>query len=273
MWLLAPFRLVYRVARRFHVDRCAQTAAALSFATLLALVPMIAVAFVLLSQFPFASGVGEALERFLLTNLLPDKAGAIIAKYLGLFAHRVERITLIGVAALALTALMQMLTIEHAFDTIWGVRLRRPFLRRIVFHLLALLLGPLVFGASLLGMTYVVTTSLGWVNESAWVGAFVSKSLSFVLMSVLFGLMYWGVPNKSISRWHAMFGGAAAASGFVGLQTLFALYVTKFPAYAVLFGGFAAIPVFLIWIYASWGVILLGALVVAEMPRAAKPSG
>jgi membrane protein len=272
MWLLAPFRLTYRVARRFHTDRCAQTAAALSFATLLALVPMISVAIALLSQFPFASGIGDSLERFLLANLLPDKAGAIIAKYLGLFANRVGRVTLIGIGALALTALMQMLTIEHAFDTIWGVKLRRPLWRRIVFHLLALLLGPLVFGASLFLMTYVVTASLGYINEPAWVSAFVGKGMSFVLTTILFAFIYWGVPNKAISRWHALFGGAAAALGFVGLQSLFAMYVTKFSAYAILYGGFAAIPVFLIWIYASWGVILIGALMVAEMPRAGKPS-
>ena len=271
MWILAPFRLVYRAAQRFRKERCAQTAAALSFATLLAIVPMIAVAFSLISQFPFAAGLIEALEKFFLTNLLPEKSGQVITKYIGQFAHRVDRVTLIGVAALAATALMQMFTIEHAFDAIWGVKLRRPFWRRTLFHTLTLLLGPVLFGASLVLITYLVSASLGLVNETGLMTGWVGKWLSFGVMASVFGLIYWGLPNKDVVPWHAAFGGIVAALAFAGLQKLFAMYVSKISMYAVLYGGFAAIPVFLIWIYASWGVVLIGALLVAELPRAGKP--
>jgi membrane protein len=270
MWLLAPLRLVYRVGRRFTDERCAQTAAALSFATLLALVPMIAVAVALISHFPFGAELGGALQKFLLTNLLPEKAGLVIAKYVGQFAHRTERITLIGMFALGVTALMQMLTIEHAFNAIWKIRTLRPLVRRVFMHSLALLLGPLLFGSSLLAITYLASASMGLLNEPPWVAALVGKGLSFVVTTALFGLLYWGVPNKPILRDHAIFGGAVAALGFVGLQQLFALYVIKLPNFTVLYGGFSAIPVFLAWIYASWGVILIGALIVAELPRAGK---
>lgn len=271
MWVLIPVRLVVRSAMRFHTERCAQTAAALSFATLLALVPMIALVFALLSQFPFAIGVAEALEKFFMANFLPEKSGSTIAKYVGQFAHRINRVTFIGLAALAVTAIMQMFTIEHAFDAIWGVKLRRPFWRRIMFHLLALLLGPVVFGVSLVVITYVVSASLGLINEPVWITVWVGKGLSFALMALIFGFIYWGVPNKAVNPRHAAFGGAVAALAFAGLQKLFALYVSKISTYAALYGGFAAIPVFLVWIYASWGAILIGALLVAELPRADKP--
>ena len=121
MWLLSPFRLIYRTGKRFYTEQFVQTAAALSFTTLLALVPMVAVAFALISQFSFTSGLGIALEKFLLSNLLPDKAGALIAKYLTQFVHRGEQATLIGMGVLGLTALFQMLTIEHAFNGIWRI--------------------------------------------------------------------------------------------------------------------------------------------------------
>lgn len=270
MWLLAPFRLAYRVGRRFHAERCAQTAAALSFATLLALVPMIAVAVALMSQFPFGAELGTALQKFLLTNLLPDKAGLVIAKYVGQFAHRAGRITLIGMLALGLTALMQTLTIERAFNAIWNVRTFRPLLRRVVMHSLVLLLGPLVFGSSLLAMTFLASVSLGLLDEPLWVTTMVSKGFPFVITTGLFGFLYWGVPNKSVSRVHATLGGTVAALGFTGLQLLFAMYVIKIPSYTDLYGAFSAIPVFLAWIYASWGVILIGALLVAELPRVGK---
>jgi membrane protein len=266
-WILAPFRLVANVARRFHAERCAQTAAALSFATLLALVPMFAVGAVVISSLPFGSGLGAALEKFLLTNLLPDKAGAVVAKYVSQFAHRAERVTLIGGLFLAVTAVIQMLTIEHAFNAIWKVKTARPFFRRLAMHVVALLVGPLVFGGSLVAITYVASVSFGLVDEPNWLNAFVFKFLPFIFMTALFALVYWAVPNRPIRPAHAITGGLLAAAGFTLMQRLFSLYVAKLPTYTVVYGAFAAMPVFLIWLSVSWGIILVGALVTAELPR------
>ncbi len=273
MWLLAPIRLVLRSARRFQGEQCAQIAAALSFATLLGLVPMIAGAFALISNLPLGAGLGSTLEKFLLANLLPDKAGVIIAKYVGQFAARTERATFFGLLVLISTALIQMLTIERAFNQIWRVKASRPFLRRLVMHATALLLGPVAFGASLAGISFVAGISMGFFDEPRWVNAFVFRGvLPFIFMTTLFGLLYWAVPNKPIKFWHAGFGGAMAALGFVGLQKLFTLYIAVgFNLNAVVYGAFSAIPVFLAWLYASWSVILVGALLVAELPNSIKP--
>jgi len=266
--ILAPFRLVANVARRFHTERYAQTAAALSFATLLGLVPMFAIGAVVISSLPFGSGLGAALEKFLLTNLLPDKAGAVVAKYVGQFAHRAERVTLVGGLFLAVTALIQMLTIEHAFNAIWKIRTARPFFQRLAMHLVALLVGPLAFGGSLVAITYLASVSFGLVDEPYWLNTFVFKFLPFVFMTALFALMYWAVPNRPIRPAHAITGGLLAAAAFTLMQRLFSLYVAKLPTYTIVYGAFAAMPVFLIWLSASWGIILVGALVTAELPRA-----
>lgn len=262
--------LPYRVYRRFVDERCAQTAAALSFSTLLSLVPMIAMAVAIIVRLPFAEGLTKSLEHFLLTNLLPDRAGTIIVKYVGEFAHKTERLTLIGGLALMATALVQMLTIEHAFNAIWQVRENRPLLRRIAMHLLALLLGPLLFGGSLTVTTFIASASFGLVEKPIWVEADFLKAVTFTFMVTLFALLYWAVPNRRVIPWHAACGGLLAALGFALMQQLFGLYVARLPTYAVIYGAFAAIPVFLLWLYLSWGVILVGALVVAELP--AKPA-
>ena len=248
----------------------AQTVAALSFATLLGLVPMIAVGVGLMSHLPYSAGMSAALEKFLLANLLPEKAGVVIAKYLGQFAHRAERVTLIGIGALAVTALMQMLTIEHAFNAIWKIKAHRPLLRRIAMHAVALLLGPIVFGASLAFISFLASASFGLVNEPIWASAVFFRVLPVVFMAALFALLYWAVPNRPIARGDALAGGVLAAFGFVAMQRLFGLYIANFPAYTVMYGAFSVIPIFLVWIYLSWGVILLGALVVAELPAATK---
>lgn len=269
MWLFAPFRLILRTARRFHDEHCAQTAAALSFATLIGLVPMIAAAFALISFLPVGVGLGAALQKFLLANLLPDKAGIIIAKYIGQFASRAGQVTVVGIVVLGATALMQMLTIERAFNQIWRVKSHRPLLRRLAMHGLALLLGPLAFGASLAAISFVTSVSLGLLDEPAWLNKIVLRGLlPFAFMSALFGLLYWAVPNKPVKGWHAAFGGVLAALGFAGLQELFTYYLAAgFAMNSVVYGAFSVIPVFLGWLYLSWSVILIGALVVAEMPQ------
>jgi membrane protein len=264
--LLAPFQLVINVVRRFRAERYAQTAAALSFATLLGLVPMLVVGAALIEILPFGIKLSAALEEFLLATLLPEKAGTVIAKYLGQFAHRAERVTWIGLGALAVTALLQMLTIERAFDAIWKVQKRRPWLKRLGLHLLALFLGPLVFGGALASTTFLATTSLGLIDEPRWVRIAFSEMLPLVFLALLFSLLYWALPNRPVARRNAGMAGVLAALAFVGMQRLFALYVVKLPTYTLIYGAFAAAPIFLLWLYLSWSVILVGALVTAELP-------
>ena len=266
--LFTPFRLVGCVLRRFHAERCAQTAASLSFSTLLGLVPLIAVALALLTHFPFAAGMTAALEKFLLANLLPEKAGSIIAKYIVQFAHQAEHLTLIGIAALTATALIQMLTMEHAFNAIWQVKEKRPLLRRISMHLLALLLGPVLFGSSLAAIAYLASVSLGLVDEPQRLHTLFIRVLPSVVMAVLFALLYYAVPNRAMKRWHALTGGLFAAAGFILMQRLFGAFIISFPTYTVIYGAFAAVPIFLVWLYLSWSVVLAGALIVAELPGA-----
>lgn len=268
--LLAPFRLVVRVYQRFLSERCLQIAASLSFSTLIGLVPLIAMGLVLMMYMPFAADISAAMERFLLANLLPDKAGRIIARYIQQFAHKTQRLTLLGGVILGATALIQMLTIERTFNAIWRVKAGRPWLRRLGMHLLALFLGPLLFGGALAGIGYLAGVSFGLVHEPKWVNAVFFKIFPLLAMTLLFALLYYVVPNRPVRRGHALIGGLFATLGFSLMQRLFSAYVTSFPTYTVVYGAFSAVPIFLIWLHLSWSVVLLGALVVAELPGSSR---
>lgn len=266
--LLTPFRLVGRVTKRFRTEKCGQTAAALAFTTVLGLVPMIAGAVALISFLPFGSGLGAAVQKFLLANLLPDKAGIVIAKYVTQFASKAVGLTWIGALVLAATALIQMSTIERTFNMIWRIRKPRPLVKRILLHATALLLGPIVFGIALVAVTYLVTTSLGVISDPGdWFASYLVRVLPFLFMVVLFAMMYWAIPNRDIPKSHALFGGVFTAGCMVGIQKLLSLYVKYFSAQAIIYGTFAVVPVFLLWLYLSWAVILIGAYIVAELPQ------
>lgn len=265
-WLLLPFRLIWRVARRFLRERFTLTAAALSFATLLGLAPMVALAYVVFSRLPFAQELHAAVERFLMATLLPGKAGGAIADYVGAVALRADRLTLWGAAGLILTALMQLLTIEHAFNDIWRVRAARPLAQRLGIHLLVLLLGPLVFGSALLATTYLAGVSFGLFEGGKWLSTVFFRLLPLAFLTLLFSAVYWSLPNRAVPAIHALIGGLLAAFAVSGLHQLFSLYVAGFAVYRELYGAFAAVPIFLSWLYASWSVILAGALVSAELP-------
>ena len=142
---------------------------------------MIALAAALIHFIPFGQGIEDAIRKFVLGNFLPQKTGAIIAKYVGSFADRANRVTFLGVILLVLTALIQMFTIERAFNAIWRVRTNRHIARRAIVHMLAMTLGPLIFGMSLAATTFVMTKSLGWLDEPMWVTLLINKGIPFVI--------------------------------------------------------------------------------------------
>ena len=260
--------LVVDIWQRFDEDRCGQVASSLSFTTLLSLVPLITVALALFSRLPEAALVEQALRDFLFHNLLPDKAGSIIGGYALQFSEKAHSLTLIGSAGVFATAVMTMLTIDHAFNTIWRVEKHRPLGRRIALYGTALILGPVVAGLAMAAVTYFVSASLGLVNEPPWVRAALFGALPVLFQVGLLALLYGVVPNRRVERAHALVGGAAAGLGFALMQKLFAVFVAAVPTYKLIYGAFAALPIFLLWLYLSWTVILLGALLTAALPEA-----
>lgn len=254
-----------RCIARFREERCAQAAASLAFTTLLALVPLITVALVLISQFDLFSGLGAALRNFLLANLLPEKAGKVIATYALQFSQKTGRLTVLGSGMLVATALLLMLSIDRVFGQIWRVKQPRPLVRRIFIYLGGLLVGPAVLGACVAAATYLLTASLGLVNEPRWITNLLLKIVPALLLAALCGLIYYAMPNRSVAPRHAVIGGIVAALGFALVQRGFAVYVAAFPNYTLIYGAFATVPILLVWLYLSWLVVLAGALTTAVL--------
>ena len=259
-------RFLAHLFRRFNQDRCLQIASSLTFTTLLALVPLVTIMLTLLSAFPVFSGLGEQIHAFLLANMLPDKAGRVVSGYIEQFTGRAGRLTALGTVFLAVTAFLMMFTIEHAFNSIWRVSRPRPVAQRILVYWAALTLGPVLIGASLSITSYLVGASLGLTREAPLAGPAILWLVPFVLTWAAFTLLYYVVPNRAVNPRHALAGGLVAAFVFELMKRSFAFYVAQIPTYALVYGAFAVIPIFLLWVYFSWMVIVIGALITALAP-------
>lgn len=254
------------LAERFVATRCPQVAGSLAFTTLLAIVPLVTVVIALFSNFPAFAELGTSLKIFLLENLLPDRAGKIIATYAFQFSQKAAKLTLLGTSLLVITAMMLLLTIDRVFNQIWGVRRPRPLLARVTVHWFTLTLGPLALGASVLATGQIIATSASFVSKGSWLIDFSGTAVSSVLLCALFSFLYYGVPNHPVRPAHALAGGVVASALLLITQQLFGLFIAGMPTYALIYGTFATLPIFLVWLYLSWVVILLGAIVAAALP-------
>ena len=248
------------IARRCFEDNCQSNAASLSFTTVLALVPLVAVVFSSLSAFPVFEEWSSGLEDFIYDNFVPA-AGEVVRNYLSQFRAQAGKLTAVGLAFLIVSALMLLFTIEETFNKIFRVRRRRSLIQRVVAYWAVLTLGPLLIGASLSLSSYLISLA---ASEAATQSA-ILRWLPFVFEVMAFLLLYVVVPNREIPIRNAFVGAVVGAVLFEAAKSGFAYYVVNFRSYEVIYGALATIPIFLIWIYVSWLVILLGAVVVAVL--------
>ena len=252
--------------RRAQEDQIAQVAGSLTYTTLLSLVPFVTIALGLFTAFPIFDQLREALEEFLLESFLPEEASNVVMTHVTEFSSKAAGLTAAGVFALGVTAVLLMQTIDRAFNAIWRVPRPRALAQRILVYWAAVSLGPLLIGSGLVITSYLVSASLGWLPGGAMLTHAVLALLPVAMTATAFTLLYVAVPNRDVQWKHAAIGGIAAALGFELMKNLFGAYIAKFPTYHLIYGAFAAIPIFLLWIYLSWVVTLLGGLVAATWP-------
>lgn len=259
--------LLVAIWRRFREGHCAQVAASLAFTTLLSLVPFVTLVAVVSSKFPQSAHLDAALRGFLLDNLLPDKAGKVIAGYAIQFSQKATNLTIAGAFALVVTAVLLMKTIDQVLNQIWMVRSRRPWATRLAAYWMALSFGPILLAGGVFLASAMLSMSLNIVNEPVWLEAAGLRFISVAVLSGVFAMLYYAVPHCSVRLGDAVVAGVLAAVGLSVMQRLFSFYLIHFPSYTLVYGAFAAVPIFLLWLYLSWIVILLGAVVAAVLPE------
>lgn len=255
----AILRFLRRLVLRFLDDQGVQSAAALTYTTLFAVVPMMTVLFVMLSAIPAFRELGEPVQDFIFNNFVPS-AGEQLLQHLRGFSSQARSLTWVGVGALLVTALLTLHTIEKAFNRIWRVRQARRGVPGFLLYWAILSLGPLLLGAGFAITTYL--NSLEWLSRFGSLlpgSALLLEQVPRVLEMAAFTLLYVAVPNVRVPLKHALAGGIFTGVLFDAAKWAFASYVALFPGYQLIYGAFAVVPLFLFWLYLSWIIVLLGA--------------
>ncbi len=258
---------LFRFARRrLGQERLPQVAGSLTFTTVLALVPLLTIALAIFTTFPMFGTLRKTLEAYFVQSMMPKGMAATVLGYLTTFANKATRLSAVGAVALVFTSVMMMGMIERAFNQIWRVRRPRPITQRVLIYWALVTLGPLLFGLSLTVTSQVFMATSGIVSAVPLLGTMFYTTLSVALTTGAYTLLYMAIPNRYVD-WHdAVWGGLVAALAFEAAKRLFAVFIQMFPAYAVIYGALAAVPLLLIWIYLSWLITLVGALLVSALP-------
>ncbi|KAA6042337.1 MULTISPECIES: virulence factor BrkB family protein [Pantoea] len=250
--------------RRIDEDNMTTQAGNLAYVSLLALVPLVAVIFALFAAFPVFSDISVQLKNFIFTNFMPA-AGDVIQRYLDQFVANVNKMTAVGAVGLIVTALLLMHSVDSALNAIWRSNSPRPMIYSFAVYWMILTLGPLLAGASLAISSYLL--SLRWVNVTG-VTSLIDQALRIfplVLSILAFWLLYSVVPTRRVPGRDALTGAVVAGLLFELGKKGFALYVTMFPSYQLIYGVLAVIPILFLWVYWTWCIVLLGAEVTVTL--------
>jgi membrane protein len=260
--LRATWEFCVAMVQRFRDERATQTAGSLTFTTLLALVPLLTVVLAVSTAFPMFNKAISALQQFVVANVLPDAPGiGVLTEQVNAFTRNAGRMTAIGITGFVITAVMLMLTIDNALNRIFRVQRPRSVLQNIIVYWAVLSLGPALIGVSL-SMTSVVTAMAGFDLS----GHHVLRLLPVVLTCAALTMLYGIVPARRVELHHALIGGILAGIAFELAKRGFTFYLAQVPTYSLIYGAFATVPIFLVWVYLSWLVVLGGAIFTAVLP-------
>ncbi|MEW9571321.1 YihY family inner membrane protein [Rhodanobacter sp. Si-c] len=254
--------------QRFVDDKCFETAGALSYTTLVSLVPLMVAALAMFAAFPVFAQSRDLLLDFVFRNFVPA-AGHHIQDALQGFAGNASQLTGLSILLMLFSAISMMVSIEDRLNRIWRVQRSRSWPARLLLYWAALTLGPVLVGGGIAISSYFSAQPLlqgASAPAPTGEGMHVLRVVPFLATFVTLWLMYTLVPNRRVSRRDATVGALVAAILFEFARWGFRLFVHGAHTYQQIYGkALAAIPIFLVWIYLSWIIVILGASIAASI--------
>lgn len=248
----------------FNEKNCRQHAAALTYMTLFAIVPLVTVSYAMLSLFPDFAGLESKLQEQIFSHFVPE-SGREVEEYISSFSSQAQRLTGLGIAILLVTAGLMLRNIEVTFNAIWDIPRGRSGVSSFLLYWAILSLGPVLLGAGLVVTTYVFSQKM-FLPEGDTLGVVpvMLRVLPWVFTAIAFTLLFIAVPNCRVPLRHGLAGGVITAFAFEVAKNLFGVIVARSSVQAI-YGAFAFVPMFLIWIYLMWMIVLAGCVLVRTL--------
>lgn len=257
-------RFILYAGLRFWQDKCFGAASSLSYTSLLAIVPVVAISFAILSAFPVFDKIRTDILQFMLSNFLPSNVESV-RSFFNTFLENTRSLTAVGIVALAVTAIILLDTIDTVFNAIWRQKQARPLHQRLLMYWAILTVTPLLLGGSL-AISTVLMAKASWLTSDDVVSLWV-RALPALFLFAAIALAYLMIPYRRVRARDALLGAAIVVLSFQVLRWGFQLYFKMFPSYQTLYGALALIPLSLVWMYLVWCVVLFGAQVAAAVPE------
>ena len=257
-WILRGLRIVFYIFDEFVKDNCLQTAASLSFTTLLSLVPLAAISLAILSRFRLSQ---ETVQNLLMQYLLPTASfQQVIIENIQKFARNTAALSILGGLFLAITAVALLNTVEGSFNSIWRVTEKRNLLSKFTAFWSIITFSPILLGASIVltGRFYRVGL-VGSLLKHEFIRSAINYILPLLLILVIIFLAYRVLPNTKVKASPAIIGAIVATALFSYARWWFGIYVIKYANFNQIYGILGTLPAFLMWIYISWVIVLFGA--------------
>ena len=252
------FNFIKYVYQQYQQDGCSQRAAALTYASLFAVVPLMTVMYAVLSLIPQFQNVGATIEGFIFAHFIPS-TGQNVQQYLHSFSEQARELTGLGIAFLAATAWLMLKTIEDIFEVIWTSSTKRRGWHSFIMHWLILSLGPILLAMALFITSYLMSLKfINVISNSLLATPFLLYLAPYALLVLALTILYATLPNCPVKFKHAFWGGLFTTVCFEIARILFS-WMVSFTSFEFIYGAFAAIPLFLIWIYTGWIIVLAGA--------------
>ncbi|MDX8410041.1 MAG: YihY family inner membrane protein [Mariprofundales bacterium] len=258
-YLIQSLWLILRASKRFVADQCIQRASALAYASLLAIVPLTVLGVSVFTSFQAFDKVANYFSHALLDYLVPTSR-LQVELYLSQITSKATALSLFGIAGLLVTATALINTMEEAFNHIWRITRSRSLIAKFITFWSVLTLSPILVGLSISITSYFAALPL---LEHVTAGASAMGQVPFLLPWLISSLammsLYMALPNTSVPFRFALIGGLIAGALFEATKYGFTFYVTELAHYEKLYGALGTLPVFLVWLYLVWVVVLLGA--------------
>ncbi|SHE89072.1 membrane protein [Microbulbifer donghaiensis] len=248
----------------FNEKNCRQSAAALTYMTLFAIVPLVTVSYAMLSLFPDFAGLESKLQEQIFSHFVPE-SGREVQDYISSFSTQAQRLTGAGIAILLVTSGLMLRNIEATFNAIWDIPRGRSGISSFLLYWAILSLGPILLGAGLAATTYLISQKM-FLPESDTMGLLpvVLRVLPLIFTAIAFTLLFIAVPNCRVPLRYGLVGGVVTAFAFELAKNLFGVMVARSSVQAI-YGAFAFVPLFLIWIYLTWMIVLAGCVLVRTL--------